>query len=118
MVNLSTSTVLGVYPESSEKEIALKFANYVLDDKDSAELFQACGFNPLATCHNYEVKSWVKDASAYVRDGRAYQDLVIPSAVTDEQGKLLQEYYTGSITVETIISRLDKAFKDANKLAK
>ncbi len=118
LVNLSTSTVLGVYPESSEKEIALKFANYVLDDKDSAELFQACGFNPLATCHNYEVKSWVKDASAYVRDGRAYQDLVIPSAVTDEQGKLLQEYYTGSITVETIISRLDKAFKDANKLAK
>jgi raffinose/stachyose/melibiose transport system substrate-binding protein len=117
LVNLSTSTILGVYPESKEKELALKFANYVLDDKDSSDLFQACGFNPIANPHKYEVSSWVKDAYSYVEQGRAYQDLVIPSAVTDEQGKLLQELYVGSVNVDQIINQLDQAFKNANRLA-
>ena len=113
-VNLSTSTTLAVYPNGKELDLALKFANYVLDEKDSSALFQACSFNPIATCHQYEAYPWVADASAYVAEGRAYQDLVIPSAVTDEQGKLLQEYYVGSVTVDEIIERLDKAFKNAN----
>lgn len=117
LVNLSTSTVLGAYPNSKEKELALKFANYVLDDKDSSALFQACGFNPLATSHKYEVSSWIKDAYAYVEQGRAYQDLVLPSAVTNEQGKLLQELYVGASNVGQIISQLDKVFKDTNRLA-
>lgn len=116
-VNLSTSTVLGVYPESDELDIALKFANYVLDDNDSSALFQACSYNPLASCHNYEASSWVDEASKYVAAGKAYQDLVLPSAVTDEQGKLLQEYYVGSVTREDIIKTLDEAFKNANKLS-
>jgi raffinose/stachyose/melibiose transport system substrate-binding protein len=117
LVNLSTSTILGVYPESKEKELALKFANYVLDDRDSAGLFQACGFNPIAVPHKYEVSSWVKDAYSYVEQGRAYQDLVLPSSVTNEQGKLLQELYVDTVNVGQIISQLDKAFKDANRLA-
>ncbi|MGD1816227.1 MAG: ABC transporter substrate-binding protein [Pleomorphochaeta sp.] len=115
-VNLSTSTTLGVYPGSSEKSLALKFANYVLDDKDSSALFESCGFNPVATSHKFESSSWVKDASAYVAKGQAYQDLVLPSSVTNEQGKLLQEYYVKSVTVDQIIERLDKTFKEANKL--
>ena len=115
-VNLSTSTTLAVHPNSNELDIALKFANYVLDEKDSSALFQSCSFNPLATCHNYQAYSWVADASAYVAAGRAYQDLVLPSSVTDEQGRLLQEYYVGSVTVDTIIERLDAAFKAANAL--
>ena len=57
-VNLSTSTTLGVYPGSSEKSLALKFANYVLDDKDSSALFESCGFNPVATSHKFESSSW------------------------------------------------------------
>lgn len=116
MVNLSTSTTLAVYPGSSETELALKFANYVLDDQDSSALFQACSFNPLASCHQYESSSWVAEASEYVAKGKAYQDLVLPSAVTDEQGKLLQEYYVGSVTREQIIETLDKTFQNANKL--
>lgn len=115
-VNLSTSTTLGVYPGSSEKSLALKFANYVLDDKDSSALFESCGFNPVATSHKFESSSWVKDASAYVAKGQAYQDLVLPSSVTNEQGKLLQEYYVKSVTLDQIIERLDKTFKEANKL--
>lgn len=115
-VNLSTSTTLAVYPESENLELALKFANYVLDDEDSSALFQACSFNPLASCHNYESASWVAEASEYVAAGRAYQDLVLPSAVTDEQGKLLQEYYVGSVTKEDIIKTLDEAFQNANKM--
>lgn len=115
-VNLSTSTTLGVYPGSSEKEIALKFANYVLDDKDSSALFESCQFNPVAISHNFESSSWVKDASSYVEKGQSYQDLVLPSAVTNEQGKLLQEYYVKTVTVDQIIERLDKTFREANKL--
>ncbi len=115
-VNLSTSTTLAVHPDSQELDLALKFANYVLDANDSSALFQSCSFNPLATCHNYEAFSWVADASAYVAAGRAYQDLVLPSSVTDEQGRLLQEYYVGTVTVDDIITRLDAAFQAANAL--
>ena len=115
-VNLSTSTTLAVYPESKEMDLALKFANYVLDDKDSSALFQSCVFNPLATVHTFEAQSWVADAASYVAMGRAYQDLVLPNAVTEEQGKLLQEYYVGSVTQDQFIERMDKAFQNANKL--
>ena len=115
-VNLSTSTTLAVHPSSKEMDLALAFANYVLDDKDSSALFQSCTFNPIATCHTYEAASWVNDASAYVANGRAYQDLVLPSAVTEEQGKLLQEYYVGSVTVDQFIARMDEVFKQANAL--
>ena len=115
-VNLSTSTTLAVHPSSKEMDLALAFANYVLDDKDSSALFQSCTFNPIATCHTYEAASWVNDASAYVANGRAYQDLVLPSAVTDEQGKLLQEYYVGSVSVDQFIARMDEVFKQANAL--
>ena len=116
-VNLSTSTTLAVHPDSQELDLALKFANYVLDAKDSSALFQSCSFNPLADCHDYEAYSLVADASAYVAAGRAYQDLVLPSSVTDEQGRLLQEYYVGSVTVDEIIERLDAAFRAANALS-
>ena len=115
-VNLSTSTTMAVYPGSKEMDLALKFANYVLDDKDSSALFQSCVFNPLATVHTFESQSWVADAASYVAQGRAYQDLVLPNAVTDEQGKLLQEYYVGTVTQDQFIERMDKAFQNANKL--
>jgi raffinose/stachyose/melibiose transport system substrate-binding protein len=115
-VNLSTSTTLAVYPGTPEMDLALAFANYVLDDADSSPLFEACGFNPLATCHTFSPSYWVADASQYVADGRAYQDLVLPNAVTDEQGKLLQEYYVGNVTVDQIVERLDAAFQNTNKL--
>ncbi len=114
LVNLSTSTTLGVYPKSKNLDVALEFANYVLDDKDSSALFKACSFNPLATVHTFEASSWVAEASKYVEEGRAYQDLVLPSSVTDEQGKLLQEYCVGAVTKEDIIKKLDEAFKQAN----
>ena len=116
-VNLATSTILGVYDGGSQKDLALKFIDFVMDDEESSALFQSCGFNPIATCHDFETSSWVQDAYKYVEEGRAYQDLVLPSSVTDEQGRLLQELYVGSVTVDEIIERLDKAFQDANKLA-
>ncbi len=116
-VNLSTSTTLAVHPSGKEMDLALAFANYVLDDADSPALFQSCSFNPIATCHEYEAASWVADASAYVAAGRAYQDLVLPSAVTDEQGKLLQEYYVGTITADRFIARMDEVFREANALS-
>ncbi len=117
LVNLSTSTTLAVHPDSKEMDLALKFANYVLDDKDSSALFEACSFNPIATIHTFSPASWVADASAFVAAGKSYQDLVLPQAVTEEQGKLLQEYYVGSITQDEFISQMDAVFKEANKQA-
>lgn len=112
-VNLSVSTTLAVHPSSDQMDLALKFANYVLDDKDSSALFEACSFNPLASCHTFKPASWVEDANAYVTEGRCYKDLVLPSAVTEEQGKLLQEYYVGNVTKEEIIQRLDEVYSQA-----
>lgn len=112
-INLSVSTTLAVHPSSDQMDLALKFANYVLDDNDSSALFEACSFNPLASCHTFEPASWVADANVYVTEGRAYKDLVLPSAVTDEQGKLLQEYYVGSVTQDEIIQRLDEVYAQA-----
>lgn len=114
-VNLSTSTTLAVHPDAKEMDLALKFANYVLDDQDSAALFQACSFNPLATSHTYEPASWVADASSFVAAGKAYKDLVLPSAVTGEQGKLLQEYYVKTVTKEAFIERMDEVYKSSTK---
>ncbi|MCD4713510.1 MAG: extracellular solute-binding protein [Clostridiales bacterium] len=114
-VNLSTSTTLAVHPDAKEMELARMFANYVLDDQDSAALFQACSFNPLATSHTYQPASWVADASSFVAAGKSYKDLVLPSAVTDEQGKLLQEYYVKTITKEDFITRMDEVYKNSNK---
>ncbi|MDF2792040.1 MAG: extracellular solute-binding protein [Neobacillus sp.] len=115
LVNLSTSTTLAVHPDSKVKDVALKFANYVLDDNDSSTLFESTRFNPIATIHNYETDSWVTDAYQYVEEGRSYQDLVLPQAVTEEQGKLLQEYYVGSVTKDEFIKRMDEVFAGAVK---
>lgn len=117
-INLSTSTSLSVYSGTKEKEIALALANYILDDKDSSALYQGLAFNPVATCHTYDQFSWTKEAYAYVAAGRAYTDLVLPQAVTDDQGMLLQSYYLKKVTKEVIMENLDKTFKEANRTRK
>ncbi len=117
LINLATTTSLVVSSSSKEKEVALALANFILDDTNSSGLYEAMKFNPVAANHNYEQYSWAQEASAYVAAGRAYRDLVLPGAVTDEQGKLLQLYYTGDVTKEEMIQSLDKTFQDANKAA-
>lgn len=114
-VNLATTTSLAVYADSPQMEMALEFANYILDDQDSSALYESLKFNPVATCHDYEQYSWAKDASEYVAAGRAYMDLVLPQAVTNEQGKLLQSLYVDQVTVDQFISTMDQTFKAANK---
>jgi len=117
LINLATTTSLVVSSSSEEKEVALALANFILDDTNSSGLYEAMKFNPVATNHNFTQYSWAQEASSYVAAGRAYRDLVLPGAVTDEQGKLLQLYYVGDVTKEEIISTLDKTFQDANKVA-
>jgi raffinose/stachyose/melibiose transport system substrate-binding protein len=115
LINLATTTSLVVSSSTEEKEVALELANFILDDKESSALYETMKFNPVATIHNYEQYSWAQEASAYVAAGRAYRDLVLPGAVTDEQGKLLQSYFVGDVTKEDIIATLDKTFQEANK---
>lgn len=114
-VNLATTTSLAVYSDTPEMETALALANYILDGQDSSALYESLKFNPVADVHSFEQFSWAEDASAYVAAGRAYKDLVLPNAVTDEQGKLLQSYYVGQITKDEFIAAMDKAFQAANK---
>jgi raffinose/stachyose/melibiose transport system substrate-binding protein len=114
-VNLATTTSLAVYADTPQKEMALEFANYILDDQDSSALYESLKFNPVATCHEFDQYDWAKDASRYVAEGRAYMDLVLPQAVTNEQGKLLQSLYVKQVTVDQFIATMDQTFKAANK---
>ncbi|WP_372663217.1 ABC transporter substrate-binding protein [Cohnella sp.] len=117
MINLSTSTTLAVSPTSKNKEVALDLINYILDDKDSSALFQELKFNPVSSVHQYEVYPWVNEASEYVAQGKAYQDLKLPNGVTDEQAKLLQSYYVKEVTKEDFIKTMDKTWAAAVKAA-
>lgn len=117
MINLSVSTTLAVSKSSKNKEVALDLLNYFYDAKDSSALFEELKFNPVSTVHKYEVYPWVNEASKYVEDGKAYQDLKLPNGVTDEQAKLLQSYYAKEVTKEQFISSMDKAWETAIKSA-
>ncbi len=118
MINLSTSTSLAVSPASKNKEVALDFINYVLDDKASNAFYQALKFNPVAKVHTFETYPWVNDAMAYVKEGKAYQDPSMPQSVKDEVGKGLQAYFAGQIGQDDVLSALDKAWKAFNKVNK
>ncbi|OUM86981.1 MAG: sugar ABC transporter substrate-binding protein [Bacillus thermozeamaize] len=116
MINLSTSTTFVVSPTSKNKDVALDFINYILDDEVSNEFYQSLKFNPVAKNHTFESYPWVNEASEYVKAGKAYQDPSIPQAVKDESGKVLQAYYTGQATQDDVIAALDKAWQDFNKI--
>ncbi|WP_138753152.1 ABC transporter substrate-binding protein [Paenibacillus sinopodophylli] len=118
LINLSASTSLAVSKTTKNKEVALDFMNYVLDDTASNGFFQALKFNPLATVHTYESYPWVNDATAYVKEGKSYQDPAIPQAVKDEVGKGLQAYYAGQISQDDVLKALDKSWASYNKVNK
>ncbi len=115
MINLSTSTSLAISPTTKNMEVAQDLLNYILDEKDSSELFEQLKFNPIANMHNYESFPWVDEAMTYVADGKAYLDLSLPGGVTDETAQMLQSYYAGTVTKGDIIDALDKAWADALK---
>ncbi len=115
MINLAVSTSLAVSPTSKNKEVAFDLLNYILDKKDSSALFQELKFNPVALVHKYKSYPWVDEAMAYVSKGKAYKDLLLPQAVTDETAKMLQSYYAKQATKDDIIKALDKAWADSIK---
>ncbi|GGG16669.1 ABC transporter substrate-binding protein [Paenibacillus abyssi] len=118
LINLSVSTSLAVSPSSSNKEVAIDFINYILDDEASNNFFQSVKFNPLATVHTYESYPWVNDATEYVKAGKSYQDPSIPQAVKDEVGKALQSYFAGQMSQDEVLQALDKSWRDYNKVNK
>lgn len=118
MINLSVSTSLAVSPTSKNKEVAIDFVNYILDDKASSSLYQSLKFNPLANVHKFESFPWVNDAMEYVKAGKSYQDPPIPPAVKDEVGKALQSYFAKQMSQDDVVKALDKSWKDANKVNK
>ncbi|WP_019537005.1 ABC transporter substrate-binding protein [Paenibacillus ginsengihumi] len=118
MINLSVSTSLAVYSGSKNKEVAIDFVNYILDDKDSNAFFESLKFNPVATVHTFESYPWIKEASEYVKQGKAYQDPRIPQSVKDEVGKALQSYFAGLMTQDEVMKALDKTWQSSNKVNK
>ncbi|UUZ84942.1 extracellular solute-binding protein [Paenibacillus sp. P26] len=118
LINMSVSTSLAVASASKNKEVAKNFVNFVLDDKETNELFQSLKFNPLAKNHTFESYPWVTEALSYVKEGKSYKDPVMPPAVKDEVGKLLQSYVAKQVSQDDVISGLDKAWKNANKINK
>jgi raffinose/stachyose/melibiose transport system substrate-binding protein len=118
LLNITTSTSLVVSKMSKNKEVAKDLINYILDDKDSSAFYQSLKFNPVAKVHNFKPYPWLKESTEYVKQGRAYQDPRIPSAVKDESQKLLQSYFAGDATQEDVIKGLDRAWEQFNKTNK
>ncbi|GAB6090785.1 ABC transporter substrate-binding protein [Spirochaeta dissipatitropha] len=115
MVNLATTTTLAVHSGTKNQEMAMALINYILDAEDSSALYESLRFNPVANVHDFEQFSWSEDASAYVAAGRSYRDLVLPQAVTDEQGKLLQLYYVNRFDPKDFVKEMDRTFAAANR---
>lgn len=113
MINLSVSTTMALSATTKNKEAASDLLNYILDPEDSSALFEQLKFNPVASFHKYSTFPWVDEASKYVSEGKAYKDLTLPQAVTDETAKMLQSYYAKQVTKEDIIKALDKAWAGA-----
>lgn len=118
LLNLSTSTSLAVSKLSKNKEVAKDLMNYILDDNDSSDFYKSLGFNSVAKVHNFEPYTWMKEANDYVKQGQAYQDPAIPSAVKDESQKLLQSYSAGNTKKEDVVKGLDRAWAQFEKVNK
>lgn len=115
MINLSTSTSLALSPTSKHKDVALDLLNYILDPKDSSALFQTLKFNQVSKTQNFKTYSWIAEALTYVSKGMAYQDLQLPNGVTDEQAKMLESYYSRSVSQSDFIKDLDRTWAQAVK---
>ena len=113
MINLSTSTSLGVSPTSEHKDIAIKLVNFILDAEHSSALFSELKFNPLSSVHTYQTFPWIDEAMAYVAQGKAYLEKALPDGVTDETAVMLQEYYAGTKTQQEVIDAIDQAWATA-----
>ncbi|WP_159882340.1 ABC transporter substrate-binding protein [Paenibacillus puerhi] len=116
MINMSASTSLVVATGSKNKELAFDFVNFVLDDNKTNDLYNSLKFNPVAKNHTFDSYPWVNEALTHIKAGKAYKDPSMPPAVKTEVGKLLQAYYSKSISQDDVISGLDRAWKNANKI--
>lgn len=105
----------GVNTKSKNKELALKFINFVLDEKESSGLYESIGTYPLAKVHNYETGIWYKDLAQYTGNGQVVRDLDIPRAVRNEGGSMMQGYAAGSVTKEDLLGAMDRAWADFNR---
>jgi raffinose/stachyose/melibiose transport system substrate-binding protein len=118
LLNLSTSTSMTVSPTSKNKEIALDFINYMLDEKDSSAFYESLMFNPVIKQHTFTPFPWVDDVTKYVSEGKAYDDPRIPSGVKTESEKIFQSFYAKDATREDVVKALDKAWQESNKINK
>jgi raffinose/stachyose/melibiose transport system substrate-binding protein len=110
-VMLAVSSAITVNPEGKNKEVALDFINYILDDQDSSAFFEKLKFNKLATNQTIETLPWTTEGLTYVEKGFTYQDKAIPNAANDTMGKMSQLYYLGQLTQQQFVDEIDKEWK-------
>ncbi|WP_130858962.1 ABC transporter substrate-binding protein [Gracilibacillus phocaeensis] len=110
-VIMSVSLSLGVSKNSPNKEVAMDFINFILDEEHSSEFYQGMNMNPIADIHTFDVAPWVTESLEYERAPEAF----IPRAVLDESGHTLQRYFLGEVTQEEVIEELDSQWDSYNQ---
>ncbi|MFB9278070.1 ABC transporter substrate-binding protein [Cohnella cellulosilytica] len=117
-VIVAATTTLAVYPKSPNKEVAIDFINYVLDDKDSSALFEAMQFNQVSKTQAIKVQPWTEEGQTYMANGHAYFGKELPSAANEANGKLSQAYFAKQLSKEEYIKQLDEIWKKSVEISK
>lgn len=116
MVMLAVSNTLTVHPQSPNKDVAIDFLNYVLDDQDSSAFFESMKFNKIANNQDIDTFPWTADGIKYIEKGLTYLDQAIPPAPNEALQKLSQLYYSGQITQDELVDEMDKIWKRSIEL--
>ncbi|MEK8126611.1 extracellular solute-binding protein [Paenibacillus filicis] len=110
-VVLAITTTLTAYPEGKNKDVALDFLNYILDDKDSSAFFESLKFNQVAKNQKLQTFPWNEEAQKIVDAGQGFLGLTLPVSADQDKDKLAQAYYAKSITRDQYVEAVNKTWK-------
>ncbi|TVY04217.1 ABC transporter substrate-binding protein [Cohnella terricola] len=110
-VVIAITTTLTAYPDGPNKDVALDFLNYILDDQDSSAFFESLKFNKVATNQTIKSFPWDEDAQNIVDAGQGFLGLTLPVAADQDKDKLAQAYYAKSISQDQYVDSVNKTWK-------
>ena len=110
-VLLTVATIITYNPKTQNKDVCIDFLNYLLDDTDSSQLFDALKLNQVTTTQNVNLYPWTKEGLDYVNKSLYYINGYIPQAVHDQMGKDGQLYFMGKISQKQYIEDIDATWK-------
>jgi raffinose/stachyose/melibiose transport system substrate-binding protein len=110
-VVIAITKTLTAYPEGPNKDVAIDFLNYILDDKDSSAFFESLQYNQVATNQTIQSFPWTQDAQKIVDDGHGFLGLTLPVAADQDKDKMAQAYYAKSVSKEQYVDSVNKTWK-------